>query len=188
MPAGRKRNDLVFDVGTDPLRAQAIGTLSAQLLTKVVMSICPQKQAECAFGAEGPVVDPSGHRGYVAGPLSGVWAVAPYLHNGSVPTLRQLLVPSLRSKTAFLRGSPSYNQSDGGWEWEPSKEAELRGRGDTAIALHDLRQAGFSPVGHGSVMNPMVVDGHGKSVRVAWPDSAADKRTVDNLIAYLLSL
>jgi mono/diheme cytochrome c family protein len=93
-PSGRKRNDLVFDVGTDPLRAEAIGTLSAGLLTKVVMSICPQTQAECAFGAEGPIVDPSAHRGYVAGPLDGVWAVAPYLHNGSVPTLRQVLVPS----------------------------------------------------------------------------------------------
>jgi hypothetical protein len=188
MPAGRKRNDLVFDVGTNPLRAQAINTLSAALLTKVVMSICPQTQAECAFGAEGPIVDPSAHRGYVAGPLRGVWAVAPYLHNGSVPTLRQLLVPSLRTKPAFLRGSTSYNQTDGGWEWEPSKEAELRGRGDTAIALHDLREAGFSPVGHGSMDNPILVDGRGKSVRVVWSDNAADKRIVDDLIAYLLSL
>jgi hypothetical protein len=104
----------------------------------------------------------------VAGPLIGVWAVAPYLHNGSVPTLRQLLVPSLRTTTAFLRGSTSYNQTDGGWEWEPSKEAELRGRGDTAIALHDLREAGFSPVGHASVDNLVLVDGRGKSVRVGW--------------------
>lgn len=188
MPAGRKRNDLVFDVGTDPLRAQAIDTLAAGLLTKVVISICPQTQAECAFGAEGPIVDPSAHRGYVAGPLNGVWAVAPYLHNGSVPTLRQLLVPSLRTQTAFLRGSTSYNQTDGGWEWEPSREAELRAKGGTAIALHDLREAGFSPVGHGSVLNPMLVDGRGKSVRVAWSNDAADKRTVDDLIAYLLSL
>lgn len=188
MPAGRPRNDLVFDVGTDPLRSQAIGTLSAALLTKVVMNICPQTQAECAFGPEGPIVDPSAHRGYVAGPLIGVWAVAPYLHNGSVPTLRQLLVPSLRTNTAFLRGSTSYNQTDGGWEWEPSKEADLRGRGDSALALHDLREAGFSPVGHGSADNPMLVDGHGKSVRVAWSNNAADKRIVDDLIAYLLSL
>lgn len=188
MPAGRKRNDLIFDVGTDPLRAQAIGTLSAGLLTKVVMSICPQTQAECAFDAEGPIVDPSAHRGYVAGPVRGVWAVAPYLHNGSIPTLRQLLVPSLRTKTAFLRGSTSYNQTDGGWEWKPSKEAELRRKGDTAIALHDPRQAGFSPVGHGSALNPMLVDGRGKSVRVAWSNNAVDKRTVDDLIAYLLSL
>ncbi len=187
-PAGRKRNDLVFDVGTDPLRAQAIGTLSATLLTKVVLSICPPAQAECAFGAEGPIVDPSAHRGYVAGPLNGVWAVAPYLHNGSVPTLKQLLVPSSRTQTAFLRGSTSYNQTDGGWEWEPSKEAELRGKGDTAIAFHNIREAGFSPVGHGSVDNPMLVDGRGKSVRVAWSNNAEDKRIVDDLIAYLLSL
>lgn len=187
-PSGRKRSDLVFDVGTDPLRAQAISTLSAGLLTRVVMSICPQTRAECAFGAEGPIVDPSAHRGYVAGPLSGVWAVAPYLHNGSIPTLRQLLVPSLRTKTEFLRGSTSYDATDGGWEWEPSREAELRRSGDTAIALHDLQQAGFSPVGHGSVVNPMLVDGRGKSVRVAWSDNPADKRIVDDLIAYLLSL
>lgn len=187
MPAGRTRNELVFDVGTDPLRAQAILPLAAALLTKVVLSICPQTQAECAFGPEGPVVDPSPHRGYVAGPLNGVWAVAPYLHNGSVPTLRQLLVPSLRTTTAFLRGSTSYNQSDGGWEWEPSKEAALRATGDTAIGLHNLQEAGFSPVGHGSAANPMILDGHGKSVRIAWSDSGEDKHVVDDLIAYLLS-
>src|SRR5260370_34769816 len=77
MPAGRKRNDLVFDVGTDPLRAQAINTLSAALLTKVVMSICPQTQAECAFGAEGAIVDASAHRGYVAGHSRRGGAAAP---------------------------------------------------------------------------------------------------------------
>lgn len=68
------------------------------------------------------------------------------------------------------------------------KEADLRARGDTAMALHDLREAGFSPVGHGSAVNPMLVDGHGNSVRVAWSSDAADKRIVDDLIAYLLSL
>jgi hypothetical protein len=97
-------------------------------------------------------------------------------------------VPSLRTKTGFLRGSTSYNQTDGGWEWETSKEAELRRRGDTALALHDLQQAGFSPVGHGSVVNPILIDGRGRSVRVAWSDNTADKRIVDDLIAYLLSL
>jgi hypothetical protein len=56
------------------------------------------------------------------------------------------------------------------------------------MALHDLREAGFSPVGHGSAVNPMLVDGHENSVRVAWSSDAADKRIVDDLIAYLLSL
>lgn len=34
--------------------------------------------------------------GYQAPPLDGIWATAPYLHNGSVPTLAQLLEPDVR--------------------------------------------------------------------------------------------
>jgi mono/diheme cytochrome c family protein len=187
-PGGAKRDALVFDVGTDPMRSNAMGSLAAGLMAKVVLKICPSTQAECAFGPEGPVVDPSTHRGYVAGPLRGVWAVAPYLHNGSVPTLRQLLVPSLRTTSPFLRGSISYNQADGGWEWDPSREAALRAKGDLALALHDPGQASFSTVGHGTAANPMLTDGKGKPVRVAWSTSAGDTRVVNDLIAYLLSL
>ena len=36
--------------------------------------------------------------GYVAPPLDGIWASAPYLHNGSVPTLWHLLHPQQRPK------------------------------------------------------------------------------------------
>jgi len=36
--------------------------------------------------------------GYVAPPLDGIWASAPYLHNGSVPTLWHLLHPESRPK------------------------------------------------------------------------------------------
>ncbi len=185
--AGRKRQELVFDVGTDPLRAQAIMPTAAVLLTKVVLSICPASLPDCNFGAEGPIVDPSSKRGYVAGPLDGVWAVAPYLHNGSVPTLRQLLVPSTRTTSPFLRGATSYNQQDGGWEWQPSKEAELRSRGDLAVGLHDPSQTGFSPVGHGSASAQTVQDGAGATVRIAWSDGPEDRAVVDDLIAYLLS-
>ncbi len=34
--------------------------------------------------------------GYQAPPLDGIWATAPYLHNGSVPTLHALLLSSTR--------------------------------------------------------------------------------------------
>jgi hypothetical protein len=34
----------------------------------------------------------------------------------------------------------------------------------------------------------MIVDGRGKSVRIAWSNSAEDRHVVDDLIAYLLSL
>jgi mono/diheme cytochrome c family protein len=48
--------------------------------------------------------------GYVAPPLDGIWATAPYLHNGSVPTLWHLLHPAARppvwrrSPTGYDRG------------------------------------------------------------------------------------
>ena len=44
-------------------------------------------------------------RGYVAPPLTGIWATAPYLHNGSVPTLLDLLQPVEARPEVFWRGS-----------------------------------------------------------------------------------
>lgn len=37
-------------------------------------------------------------RSYKGRPLNGIWATAPYLHNGSVPTLYDLLLPKKRDK------------------------------------------------------------------------------------------
>jgi mono/diheme cytochrome c family protein len=45
------------------------------------------------FGKKANVSNPDG---YVAPPLDGVWASAPYFHNGSVPTLWDVLHPSER--------------------------------------------------------------------------------------------
>jgi mono/diheme cytochrome c family protein len=42
--------------------------------------------------------------GYVAPILSGLWATAPYLHNGSVPTLWQFLNPELRVARFYVGG------------------------------------------------------------------------------------
>ena len=42
--------------------------------------------------------------GYVAMPLVGVWLNAPYLHNGSVPTLSELLNPPAQRSPRFYRG------------------------------------------------------------------------------------
>lgn len=46
----------------------------------------------------------AGARGYVARPLPGLWLLAPYLHNGSVPTLDDLLQPPERRPAVFWRG------------------------------------------------------------------------------------
>jgi hypothetical protein len=48
--------------------------------------------------------------GYANHPLDGIWARAPYLHNGSVPTLRDLLeLPDNRPAT-FYRGYDLYDR------------------------------------------------------------------------------
>jgi hypothetical protein len=42
---------------------------------------------------------------YKARPLNGIWATAPYLHNGSVPTLYDLLNPASERPSVFYVGS-----------------------------------------------------------------------------------
>jgi hypothetical protein len=48
--------------------------------------------------------------GYANQPLDGIWARAPYLHNGSVPTLRDLLEPVERRPATFFRGYDVFDQ------------------------------------------------------------------------------
>jgi len=47
--------------------------------------------------------------GYANEPLDGIWARAPYLHNGSVPTLADLLEPPERRPKQFYRGYDVYD-------------------------------------------------------------------------------
>jgi mono/diheme cytochrome c family protein len=42
--------------------------------------------------------------GYANAPLDGIWARSPYLHNGSVPTLRDLLEPAAQRPKKWYRG------------------------------------------------------------------------------------
>jgi len=51
--------------------------------------------------------------GYANQPLDGLWARAPYLHNGSVPTLRDLLNPACNPRELEQVGYPARPQ-----EWE----------------------------------------------------------------------
>lgn len=48
--------------------------------------------------------------GYANHPLDGVWARAPYLHNGAVPTLRDLLEPPEARPARFYRGYDVFDQ------------------------------------------------------------------------------
>jgi mono/diheme cytochrome c family protein len=74
-------NAVLGDLGTDRLRVDQFGPTEAAWFNGFIPETAHQMQDS---------------DGYLAPALSGVWASAPYFHNGSVPTLRALLDPSQR--------------------------------------------------------------------------------------------
>jgi hypothetical protein len=71
--------------------------------------------------------------GYSNMPLDGVWLRAPYLHNGSVPTLRDLLKPPSERPKTFIRGYNVYDFDNVGWV-SSGPDAERTGfRFDTSL-------------------------------------------------------
>ncbi|HEV8543942.1 MAG TPA: c-type cytochrome [Verrucomicrobiae bacterium] len=60
--------------------------------------------------------------GYANQPLDGIWLRAPYLHNGSVPTLRDLLEPSTNRPSQFFRGYDVYDPKRVGFISDPEEK------------------------------------------------------------------
>jgi mono/diheme cytochrome c family protein len=54
-------------------------------------------------------------KGYIAAPISGVWLTAPYLHNGAVANLRELLTRPEARRVTFYRGCDLYDQANMGF-------------------------------------------------------------------------
>ena len=59
-----------------------------------------------------PVADGAAYESRV---LNGVWAVAPYLHNGSVPNLWELMRPAKDRKSSFMVGSRIFDPKNVGY-------------------------------------------------------------------------
>ena len=89
--------------------------------------------------------------GYVAPILSGLWASAPYLHNGSVPTLWQLLTPDERPSQFMVGGHAldfdamgiaGLRDSAGVYRYSPAYTPW------STPELYDTRKPGLSNRGH----------------------------------------
>ncbi|MEM6801445.1 MAG: hypothetical protein AAF696_08575 [Bacteroidota bacterium] len=80
--------------------------------------------------------------GYMAPPLDGVWATAPYLHNGSVPNLETLLNSKTRP-TYWSRSfeSKDYDLKKVGWKYQ----VEESGKGKKT---YDTQMLGYGNYGH----------------------------------------
>lgn len=86
--------------------------------------------------------------GYVAPPLDGIWASAPYLHNGSVPTLWHLFYPQHRP-VVWTRSEDGYDQEKVGLEITAVDEIpEAARRGAPRRRYFDTREFGKSAAGH----------------------------------------
>lgn len=75
---------------------------------------------------------------YKARPLNGVWTSAPYLHNGSVPNMYQLLLPAEQRVKQFYLGS---------WEYDVKNLGYVSQSTNTSF-LFDTSHAGNSNTGH----------------------------------------
>jgi hypothetical protein len=88
-----------------------------------------------------------GTNGYKADVLHGIWAQAPYLHNGSVPTLGQLLCPSTRA-VRFLRGNLFYDEALVGFEWLDQPGARYTPGESMLVKEYDTTIPGNANTGH----------------------------------------
>jgi processive rubber oxygenase RoxA-like protein len=108
-PESDKRLYSVAEVGTDPNRANMFTQKVADGFNKFLADLEsdgyePPKE----FG-----VRSTGK--YWAATLNGVWARTPYLHNGSVRTMQELLTPPAQRAKSFHRGSRTYDPTQMGY-------------------------------------------------------------------------
>jgi hypothetical protein len=71
--------------------------------------------------------------GYANQPLDGIWARAPYLHNGSVPSLLDLLEAPADRPKQFARGYDVYNQEKVGFVYDTPEARSAGSLYDTTI-------------------------------------------------------
>jgi len=87
--------------------------------------------------------------GYVAPPLDGVWATAPYLHNGSVPTLAALLDSDSRPERWLAKRPRRYDLDRLGWAHRVLPHGKAGAAdADEAARIRDTTLRGHGNQGH----------------------------------------
>lgn len=127
------------DIGTDPLVAVGGAFYSERYL---------KWYAESFFG-ETSTMEPE--RGYIAPPLDGIWASAPYLHNGSVPTVRAVLDsesrPEYWTRSDLSGDIESYDHGALGWKYQAARSHAETPEDERAV-IYDTTHPGYFNTGH----------------------------------------
>jgi mono/diheme cytochrome c family protein len=140
-----------MQIGTDPNRANSFGQPVAGVPFPKAVAPILEGLKNRAFADDGVSAadqaamdaSPAVWRAtsqYLARPLNGIWATGPYLHNGSVPTLYDLLHPDQRPAKFAV----------GNHEFDPAKVGYRSDVNSTAVNvwIYDTTQPGNSNIGH----------------------------------------
>jgi hypothetical protein len=123
------------EIGTDPREATGwmqrtavtdalgLGTVSASVGLRAVtgkirdmnydaLGLSAEQRMEWNGFRDDDVIAPLAYR---ARPLGGIWATPPFLHNGSVPNLYQMLLPADRRDKTFYAGSREFDPMNVGY-------------------------------------------------------------------------
>jgi mono/diheme cytochrome c family protein len=189
----RPHNGKVYDnLGTPMGRANILNWLTARAGASSFYAACSenttvvmegQAYKPCAefenvplTGKRKLIMRPvSEQRGYNARPLSGIWAQAPYFHNGSVPTLYHVLIATERPRT-FLRGIEEYDQEKLGFVWQ-ADAVQYRENLTNAMRFDTEAIPAFDASGHSGVISE-----NGSVYKLDWSD---DRSSALAIMEYL---
>jgi hypothetical protein len=131
-------------IGTDATLAQGVSPEAARHFLKSWIAR--------ETGPDGKPYEVKYTGGYQAPPLDGVWATAPYLHNGSVPTVYHLLNSGTRPKIftrSYRTGREDYDPVKLGWKIQALDRPADPGRsGFERRKIYDTTQPGRANHGH----------------------------------------
>jgi hypothetical protein len=129
----------IAEIGTDRIVAKA-GSYAPQY---------KQWYDGSFYSRVSPAVTDQPFEGYEAPPLDGIWATAPYLHNGSVPTIELVLNSQARPK--YWRrvdfDDTHFDEEALGWPWEPAT-SQMDAPADQKKLVYDTTYWGQSNAGH----------------------------------------
>jgi hypothetical protein len=102
------------------------------------------------FARYSTVVVDDPFRGYTAPPLDGIWATAPFLHNGSVPTIEAVIDPTQRpvywKRVDF--DSTNFDEERLGWPYETLTYGQADAPDAERKHIYDTTLVGHSNAGH----------------------------------------
>ena len=125
----------IADIGTDPVRFSAVPRADREWTNKQFLQYYGEQLLELES------------TGYLAPPLDGIWASAPYFHNGAAPTLADVLDSKARPKV-WKRSDFGYDKVKVGLEVE-TFDSVPEGLSDRIRRMHyDTTHFGNSNSGH----------------------------------------